>query len=122
MIVAVLQDDFTVAAISEEVAGCLDGWVVKELTGVLGNKLSQKEAASEPFAKVYSAIRAIFDTRLGSTMVRPNRPVVKRLRAMVSTWSLDEIARWEVDNVERLAGLVYYIVAYLDSRKVGQAR
>lgn len=45
MMVAVLQGDYTVAEISK-VAGWLEKWVVEKLTGGLGIKLLQKEAAS----------------------------------------------------------------------------
>lgn len=83
LMVAVLQDDFTVAAISEEVAGRLEDWVVEKLTGELGIKLSQKEATSQPFYKVFSAIGATFDLRLRSLMVRPNDPVIQKLGEMV---------------------------------------
>lgn len=121
MMVAVLQDVFAVVALSEDVAGWLEGWVVGKLTGELGMKLSQNKAASKPFAEFFLAIGARFDLSMGSTMVMPNTPVVETLRAVVSAWKLGKMARWEVDDVERFAGLVSYIVAFLDSRKARQA-
>lgn len=55
-------------------------------------------------------------------MVIQNRPVIENLRAMVSAWSSNEMARWEVDDGERLTSLVSCIVAFLDSRNARQAR
>lgn len=119
--VAVLQDNFSVAAISEEMVSWLEGWVVKQLTSELGIQLLQEKATSEPFAEVFSAIDATFDMRTGSTMVRPNKPVVDKLREMVA-WDEGEMVRWEFDRVERLADLVSYIAYFLDSRMTRQAR
>lgn len=122
MIVAVLQDDFRVAAISEKVAHWLEEGVLGKLTSELCIKLSQKKSASEPFAEVFSAIGATFETRDGSIMVRPKKPVVEKVREMVSAWGMDEMVPWDFDKVERLAGLVFYIVEFLDSRKAIKAR
>lgn len=72
--------------------------------------------------EVFSAIGATLDLRAGSTMVRPNTPIVEKLRVVVSGWKVGEIARWEVADVERLAGLVSSIVAFLGSRKARQTR
>lgn len=103
-------------------AGWLDEWVMEKSTGALGIKLSQKEAALNPFGDVFSAIGATFDMRVGSAMVMPNTPVVEKLRVMVSNWRPGEMARWEAGDVERWVGLVSYIVAFLGSRKAKQAR
>lgn len=73
MMVAVLQDDFGVATVSVEVAGWLKGRTVEKLSGDLGIKLSQKEAASQPVVEVFSAIGATFDMKAGMTVVRPKQ-------------------------------------------------
>lgn len=122
MMVAVLQDDFSVAVILEAMAGWLEALVVEKSTGELGIKMSLKEAASQPFSEVFSAIGATFDMRLGYVMVRPKDAVIRKLRGVVEGWGMDEMVRWEFDKVERLAGLIAYFVAFLDSREARQAR
>lgn len=78
--------------------------------------------ASQPLSEVVSEISATFDMRLGSVMVRPNDLVIRKLREMAEGWGMNEMVRWEVVKVERLAGLVSYIVEFLDSHEVRQAR
>lgn len=55
-------------------------------------------------------------------MVRPNKPMIDKLREMVAAWGNDEVARWDFDRVKRLAGLLSYIAGCLDSRKARPAR
>lgn len=85
-LVQILQDGFTIPTITEEVATWLEVWVVKKLAEELGIKLSQKKLANQPFAEVFSAIGATFDTRVGQTKVSPNKPVIDKLRLMLVEW------------------------------------
>lgn len=58
IMVPVLQDNFSVAVVSEINADWLEEWVGVKLMDELGIKLPQKKAASKPFAQVFSAFLA----------------------------------------------------------------
>lgn len=45
---------------------------------------------------------------------------MEKLRVKLSGWRPGKMARWEVDNKEKLAGLISFIVALLDPRKERQ--
>lgn len=99
-------------------AGELGG---EDVAGELGIELSRKKASSEPFAEVFSAIGATFDLRVGAPKVRPNKPVVNKLREMVTACGDELIMRWELDKVKRLAELLSYLATFPDSRKIRKA-
>lgn len=58
----------------------------------------------------------------GVTMVQPNKPVIGKLRDILEAWEKNEVVRLEFERVERLAGLVSYTAAFLDSRRARKAR
>lgn len=107
--VAVLQDEFTVEIIADEEGAWVEDWMVGKLTGELGIKLSQKKAATRPFAEVVSGI--------GAPNVWLNQHVVVSWEHMVGAWDENEVVGWDVDKVERMAGLVSYIAAFLDTKE-----
>lgn len=67
---------------TEEVTAWLEDWAVSKLMGELGIRLSEKDAETQPFPEVFSAIGAAFDAMAGAPKVSPNQPVTDKLRLM----------------------------------------
>lgn len=83
---AVLQDDFTVAAIGYELVSWLGPWVYSVLESELRIQLSRKPAA--PFSQVFRGIGATYDLRGSTPFFRPNTTVLENLQTLLTDFLL----------------------------------